>query len=642
MIPGLTAGDWDYLRSYSNDMRKCHEREFVKYINPSLMRAMYRGRTKYENFETETYGDSDANEHVTALVTLFQATNTLLPNRYFQNPSPIVKAGRGSNPDDAALLTSALKKYMKLNSAKRQNQEAVLNDHFFGFGVKKMGWRAVYSTPQDTQEGLPEEPRHEQQAGPGIIDTIKGFLGGGQVRKPDNLESKESPDLADFETMFNDSESPMNIAFDHKTDMLNMGAILHSLPRCLYDLENSANKYDTEVLKELFEALRNKYGSKFDSRNTELHLRELHMKSRDGIYITTWVDEWDNPISHFKSDAKVCAKDKKFLFEILSTTFEPGVRYPTSYMKVASQVQKKADDLLSLYVEIVARSMNLVVVNEKALANGQLGNLEKNLVRGLIKTKGPINPQDLAHFSSGTANSDLPNLIGLLQKKIAEVLGADEQLVFGNSDNDTLGQDELARSGTKVREAGARDRVRDWMIEQAKKETSLLRQYSNSELHLQIEPSDYSDQNARMTAKPRQVSFMTQDNPLGLKSYIPGEFEHDFNMDEAVRPDKASQRKAFMELLEISSNPQIEDSCIQQGFRFRKDKIAIGLAGTMDNVINPEEYIERLDPMQAAAIQAQRVMMASPQAMRPQPEKKQGKAPSESGASNPSSVEANT
>ena len=632
---GLTQGDFEFFRSKAKDMLSVHEKEFISEIDPNLMRAMYRGRTKYEVSEKATLGDiSNVSEHLTALSIIFQTENTVIPQLLWQMPSPIVKPGRGSDRDSAALMTAILKHYMKFNNAKRQNQEAVMNARFFGLGWKKLGWRAVFEPKTDEPESQPsgEAQNTIQKA----MSAVTNMLGMGQARKPDSTESRERPELVDYETLFNDSESPMSVALDDKADMWNSKAILHSLPRTLHDLENSGN-YDEKMLEELLEHCRVKYGSRFDSRKNELHLRELHIQQRNGIWILPWVDEFDKPLNYYKSDYQ----GRGFLLEPLSLTYEPGVRYPTSHLRVGSQVQKKLDDLTTLYVELAARSVNLVVVNERAMANGQMPNLERNLARGLIKTKGPIGPQDIQNFASGNVSSDIPNLIGLLQQKVAEILGADPQQAFGKSENETLGQDELARSGSKSRESGQRDRIRDWMVEQLRKEAVLIKQYSNSELHVQITGKDYADPATGQTVSDKWLSFMTEDNPLGARHYLQGEFEFDLNMDEAVRPDKKSIREALTNMLELTSNPDIEMSCLQQGFRFRKDKIAVGLASTLDNVINPEEYIERLDSRQVAAIQTQKMLMRG--SMEPKPVSVGGKkqSNSEHGVSNPSSNQAN-
>lgn len=648
-LKDLTAGDFNWLQQKAHAMLAVHEKEFVKQIDPKLMRCMYRGRTKYEDRDNEVYGrEQQDDKHLTALITIFQSENTIIPTLYPANPTPIVKPGRGSDGNSAALMTAIIKHYMRLNNAKVENQEAVLNSRFFGLGWKKLGWQSVYETVAEGPEDIDDEPK-------GFLDKAKqfmqGMLGGGPGMKPDHLEYRETAQIPYFEMLFNVSESPMNVALDDKSDFLNRKAILHSLPRTLYDLQNSGDYDDPEgaaVLEELQEQLRNKMCSRFDSRNTELHLRELHIQQRNGIWIATWVDEMSKCLKYRKSDFK----GKGFLFEPLSLTFEPGCRYPTSHIKVASQLQTKLDDLTSKFVEIAARSVNLTVVNPKAFQYGSESVLEKNLIRGILKTKnGAITPGDIQSFASSSGGQDLPQLIEVLQRKIGEILGADQQLVSGDSKNDTLGQDELARTGTKLREGGMKDRVRDWMISQLQKESVLIKQYSNSELHVKITGKDYADPMTGEKMEDRWASFMTPENPLGARHYLQGEFEHEFNMDDVARPAKETIREAMMTYLKLDADPAAQDANLQAGFRVRRDKINLEIMKTYDNVVNPEEFIERLDSKQVAAIQTQKVLMQSggmaPQTkMRADNETKiatakEKKQNPESEVTNQSSVEAN-
>ena len=609
MLKDITAGDFDYLRAYAKDMLNCHENEFVKNIDPNLMRAMYRGKTKYESYENKVYTGSDSDDaHLTALVTIFQSENTVIPALYPKNPTPIIKPGRGSDAKSSALLTAIIKHYMKLNEAKRQNQEAILNARFFGLGWKKLGWRAIYPTTSEQ----PEDVRQDQGQGflKGIQTGIQGFLGGGPEQRPHTLESRERPEIPEFETMFNNSENPMNIALDHKADMLNAKYILHSLPRTFHDLEVSGYYDDEEgqeVLTEMSESLKSKFGSRFDSRKTELHLRELHCQQNNGVWILTWVDEFDKPMKYRKSDFG----GKGFLFVPLSLTYEPGVRYPVSHLKVASQVQIKTDDLMSKFVELVARSVNLTVVNEQAFAGGGGATLEQNLIRGILKHKGPITPGTIQSFSSGSVSGDLPALINQLQKKTFEILGLDEQAATGQSQNETLGQDELASGGTDLREIGMKDRIKDFMVTQLEKESVLIKQNSNSELHVFITGKDYSDPITGQSVEDQWHSFMTEENPLGAKHYLQGEFEHEFNMDDVKKPTKANKRKALIDWLTLDSQPGVQEANLQGGFRLRRDKVYEAIAETFDNVINPEVYLERLDSRQVAAIQTSNLLLQS-------------------------------
>lgn len=580
-------------------------------IDPDLMRAMYRGKINKE-FRRKNNAPTSEEErmrHYLAFSRIFQEENTILPNLYYQNPQPIVQPLRRGDEPTAALMSALLRHYMKLNDGKRQNQEAVLNARFFGLGWKKMGYRTVFMPRNDEPESKPDES---------MMDKMLGAMGS-MFGKPDNTESKERPMLVDYETLFNDSESPMNVMLDHKADLLNCKAILHRLPRTLYDLQNYGD-YDQKILDELEQKLRDKFGSRFDSRETDLHMNELHVMQRNGVWILNWIDEVPKPMRYEKSTYQ----GKGFLFSPLMLTNEPGVRYPTSHIKVASQTQTKLDRLASMWLELVARSTHLIAVNEKALSPGQADMLEKNLLRGILKFKQPMQPGDLQSFSSSQVPADLQNLIGSLQQIVTEVLGADEQMVAGKSQNDTLGQDELARIGSKMRQSGMQDKVRDWMIDQFRKEGTLLKQFSNAELEVIISGQDYFNQKNN-DVQDQVVGFMTMGdpmrgippNPLGAKHFLQAEFEYDMSVEDAMKPNKAIIQKQLERMIEVGQTPQAQMALLEDNCQFK-----VGLAykewfKNVDGLGNTERFFEELNSLQKAVIQTRMMLMNNGQMGQP-------------------------
>ena len=626
-VQDLSAGDFDHFTRYADGMRACHEAEFVKKIDPDLMKAMYRGKTSKEDRNNPSnleYLENDT-KHLLAFSRLFQATNTIIPNLYYQNPSPIVLAGRGSDQNSTALMSSILKHYMKLNRAKEQNQEAILNAWFFGMGWKKIGYRTVF---------LPRVDEPESQIDNGVLDKLRSAASS-LFGKPDNTESKERPELVDYETLFNDSESPMNVMVDHKADLLNCKAILHRIPRTIYDLENYGD-YDEELLKELEANMKDKYGSRFSSRESDVMLNELHIQQRNGIWILTFADGFTKPLRYDKSTYA----GKGFLFSPIVFTNEPGVRYPISHMKVASQVQSKQDKLATMFVELIARSVNLTVVNEKALAPGQKDALEKNLLRGILSMKDKFSAQDIQSFSSGNVPQSLQPLMAMLQQNITEILGTDEQMVGGKSSNDTLGQDELARSGTKIRSSGMQDRVRDWMINQFEKEGTLIKQFSNHELHVVITGKDYSDPLSGEKVEDKWVEFGTERNPLGAKHSLQGQFDYDIDIEEAIKPNKQAQQQQYEKMMVTLANPAMQDALLQDNSRARTGLILKRWMETFSGIGNPDMFVEQLDSRQVAAIQASKVMMQSGGNLSPKVSMSEEAVPQESDVTSPSSEQA--
>ena len=631
MLSDLTLNDFEYFKRYAASMQKCHEDEFVRHIDPLLLRAMYRGRARKDSYGTNySVIEDDPTKDLLAFSRLFQATNTITPNLQYRVPAPIIIPLRGADNDSAALMTAILKHYSKLNNAKVQNCEAILNAWFFGIGYKKIGYRTVFLPKDDEPESALDATTLDK-----IKSAVSSFFG-----KPDNAESKERPQLVDYETLFNDSENPMNVMLDHKADRMNGKARLHKLPRTLYDLKNYGD-YE-ENMDEIEGRLKDKFGTRFDTRDTDLHLNELAVVQRNGIWILTWLDEYEKPLRYEKSSYQ----GKEMLWSDIVFTNEPGVRYPISHMKVASQVQTKLDKLAQMFVDLVARSAHFIAVNEKALLPGQMDALEKNLLRGVLKFKNPITPGDLANFQSSPVPQDMDRLMSMLQQNITEILGSDEITVGGKSRNETLGQDELARMGSKIRESGMQDRVRDWMIDQYRKEGTLIKQFSSSELHVQITGKDYVNAITGEKAEDKWMSFMTPENPLGAKHYLQGEFDYDCNIEEAIKPNKQLQQQSYEKMMTVIATAGVQDALLQDNVRLKTGLIAKKWLETFDGIGNPEMYIEKLDSMQVAAIQAQKVMMVGGAkemmaSKSPTPSKEGIKPPTEVGVSNPSSIEAN-
>lgn len=607
-LKDLSQGDFEFYKGYAKKMQACHEDEFMKVISPDLMRAYYRGRNSKEDKaqDMDALGFYSHREHFLTYSRIFQASNTILPNLYYQNPSPICIARKDSTEDDAALMTAVIKYYMKLNEAKRKNQEAILNAWFFGLGWKKMGYHTTF-LPGKEIKGEPESKD---------IDSIGGkvmqMVGQGMKSvlgiQPDNLETPSATMQPDYETMFNDVESPVNIMLDHKADLNNGKAILHRVKRTLYDLE-CFGSYDPKIITEIYDKMRYAGGTRLDSREIELDLNELHVKQRNGTWITTWVDQFPKAMKYDRSTFQ----GKGFQFTPIVFTNEPGVRYPISHMKVATQIQEHLDYLATLYVRIVDRVRNMTFVNEKDLAPGSKKAIQDNLLGGIVFTNKPLNAGSFANVNSASVTTDIPNLMGVLQQNITEIMGTDEQIVAGNSRNKTLGQDKLANIGTQIRESGMLDRVRDFMVTQFEKEGQIIKEYSNAELHFQITGKDYSDPQTGQKVEDKWVSFMTQQNPLGLKQYLQGEFEFDCNIQEAPKPDSQGIQQECVEAIKVFSDPMVKQAMLDNGTMPRIDVLAKKMAEQF-YFIKESEFIEKLDSQQLAAIQAKAVMQqAAPQ-----------------------------
>jgi len=99
-------------------------------------------------------------------------------------------------------------------------------------------------------------------------------------------------------------------------------------------------------------------------------------------------------------------------------------------------------------------------------------------------------------------------------------------------------------------------------------------------------------------------------------------------------------------MMTVIATAGVQDALLQDNVRLKTGLIAKKWLETFDGIGNPEMYIEKLDSMQVAAIQAQKVMMVGGAkemmaSKSPTPSKEGIKPPTEVGVSNPSSIEAN-
>lgn len=611
-LKDLSDGDFAYYKRRAQDMRTCHEREFMSVIDPDLMRAFYRGLNKKydENSNDPTFYKK--RENFLTLSRIFTATNTLGPQLYYQNPQPIVIPQESGTKEGAALLSSAIRKNMIDNCADEQNPEACLSAWFFGIGWKKIGLRNSFISR------TPDSPESQAQGSP-------------PTNPADQLEPVKQDYFLDSQTFFNDVESPMNVMLDDKTDRRNGKLRLHRIKRSLYDLNNSG-AYDEAMLKEVYDKLKSDRGSRLDSREIELDLNELQIKFPTGLWILSWVDQYNKALRYDQSSYQ-----QGFQLEELVFTNEPFCRYPIAHMKVASQVQQHLDNMATLFIKIVDRVRNQVLVNQQDLAPGMKNALEQNKLGGIIYTNKPIGAGTYQAIQSAAVQNDLPLLMKLVQSNLTELMGTDEQLVGGKSSNDTLGQDELARVGTKVRESGMNDKVRKWMIRQWKQESNLMQNYGQSPMSLKVTQKDYANLPLGTQMEDKFQSFSSPQNPIPFKESVPGKYDYDMNVYEAVKPDKGELQKEYLEGMKMFSNPVVIQAGAMAGVKFRVDKLAEGYAENFE-YIKSKDFVEQLDPQQQAAFQTSLMMMSGGMPPHKAPESPDmGKEKSPQGVSNPSS-----
>lgn len=589
-IKNLSDGDFSFWLRYNDKDRSCHEREFMSEISPDLMRALYRGMRSTAD-EIKKVGSENSRDHLVTLNRIFTTTNTVLPNIYHQNPKKMAIPTYTSSDLGAGILTAALNYYTRKTGQKAENQEAIMNAWFFGLGWKKIGYAIA---TESSNEGP------ESKLSPVEAAAIKLRQAMGQ--KPDATQAKLVPDIIRYETLTNTSESPCNVLVDHKADLNTYKVITHRLPRTLFDLMNFG-EYEPEVLKALEEKFRYQNGSRFDVREIDLVLNEKMIEQRNGIWILTFVDGFNQPLRY-----EQLTYEGSMPWSPLAITNEPGVRYPISHMKVASRVQTWIDNVANLQVDILGKMRNQHYVNEKLLSPGQKKAFKQNKIGGIVYGNRPATPGDIMNISSQGVGSDMFAMLAQFQQNATEIMGSTEQRTSGKSRNDTFGQDKLAEMGTQIRESGIVNAVRDWMVRQTRIEAQYLKQFSNDQLIFKITPQDFANPEFAAQTQEAWGRFRTPDQMMPLRHFIEGEFDYDVNVYDAVKPDNPNIRRELLEGMQVLA--PLQSTFIQEGGRIRLLAMAEKYAKTFET-IDMSQFIEKLDSMQQSALQASQALSAN-------------------------------
>jgi len=603
MITDISPDDHRYWRDYCRKDVEAHENEFMRECDPDYLRCLYRGY-KAKNYR-EYLSESVRNQENTLSVTrMFSAANTILPNIYYQNPKLIAVARNQQSSWAAGLMTSAQNHYLRVLRQKEENQNLAMNGYFFGLGWKKLGYKTFVT------------PRIQEPEAAGVQEQMR-------MDSPDYLESGEMQDIIMDEGPFNTSESPCSVLVDHRGTLRNFKVITHRVKRTLHDLMQFS-RYDEGVLKAIEAKYRYQHGTRFSPRDIELWVNEQMIKNPNGYWIHSFCDEYEYHMRYDRIQAK------KFPWVPLVFTNEPDVRYPVSHMKAGSHVQLWVDRIATLQLEIIGKMRNQVGIWEDALAHGQEQAFKRNMIGGIIKFKKPLTAGAIGNIATAPITPDMFQMLNYVLQNTTEILGADEQRISGKSKNETLGQDQLAAMGTQIRESGMLDKMRDCMIQQADVMAEIITKYDSGKLALYISPK-YFQRSIAPQVNPGMVEFGTEQQPRGLNSFMQGsEFEHEVNIYEAVKPDKRALAKEYFEAMTLFSSPAVEKALLTRQKMARIDLLAEKIGENFE-YIDAAEFIESLDPMQAAAIMT-REMLSQGRVGQPQA---QGASPSSasSGAS---------
>ena len=566
----MTRNDFTFYKDYGTQMHSFHEERFTDIINPALVLRYYEGCRSVDI--PDIIEDDRSEPDRIKLNKFFPSTNTLLAELYPINPKWIITDRRNTMHDklSAKVLEGSLDYYYQKINAKRENQKAILNAWFFGFGATKQGW---HTDIRPVSSPLPSY---------GLGDKVKSFMTG---KKP------EYPDIEYYieeEGPFIRSISPCDLELDHKKSFDDPRIIKHRITRTLKEV------IDCPLYKGATDQDFKNYFTKAtdDTRKIEVTLNEMWIKQKDGIWVFTYMDNWAKPLRWQKWGSL----QEGFPITLLRLNDEPQVTYPVSHFKVAQRNQREIDFVMSKWVENVSRFKSLMYVNlDKFGSNKQQAKnvLSQNPIGGILYGKGSLTGGDMVNISNETLPRDAFGLLEVLQSNLQEILSITGAKQTGEADTETATEAKIAESGNILRTTGMRGYIKDFIIEQGKKMAQNLKQFANTPEIIKITGLDLMNPETGQLITDEWVSF-GQFGEMSLKEAIQGDFDFDIDFTEALPKDLPVIRKQMMEVGQLLM--QAQPLLAQEGKKFEITEWVKDMLENFEAVATADKYITDVSP----------------------------------------------
>jgi hypothetical protein len=585
-MPKMTQADFEYFKGYGTEMHSFFESHFMDVVNPDLLLAYYEGVRETESKQI-TEEENEGPPTRVCLNKFFPATSTLITELYPKNPKWLITPKKDNIESEASakVIESVLNYYFKKINGKQENQKAILNAWFFGYGCIKQGWNVEYGKSQQ-EKNLQEN----QQPPPlSIGQKVKQFMLG----MPESNQKQKTIDHGDLNDLdvilsegpFVQSILPMDIELDHKRPFNDGKIIKHRISKTLDEVMESGlyKDYADEDFNKYF--MKNK-----DSRNITINLNEMWIRQKDGIYIFTYADGWAKPLRWHKWGSY----QDKFPFTFLSLTEEPKVTYPVSHVKVGQRGQRQVDFILTKWFEVISKFRNMTYVNENIFSDKKQAknSIESNRTGGIVYGNKPATQGDIMSMATPAMTKDIFGILPLLQTNLQEILTVTSARQSGSSELDTLGQEQIAEQGNMMRIVGMKGKIEDFIVDQGKKIVSDIQQFATQPMVLKITGLSIKDPMTGQMMQDMWVNF--GDGTTDLKDAIQGEYDFSVDFSESLPKDLPVIRKQMVELAQMAM--QLEPMFNKQGKSFNAIEFFKDSVKNFETLSNPEKYIEDLAP----------------------------------------------
>lgn len=579
MLKDLSQGDVDYLKKHLTEARSFQEKEFKAKIDVELYKSYYCGDDyKKDNAIDQIY---EEDEYIN-LNKIYPANNRVVPTLYYQNPKITFTARKNSTDFSAKILTAAVNYSYREMKIKKENQMAILDAWYAGFGCTKIGYQASFAYKQAKPKGM--------------LGKLKDAVMGQQPDKEERII-----DYIEYEGPFVNRINPVNVFRDPKQPSGKDRLLWIRYPKTLEDIITSdVYEYDNNFIT--------RFRGK-DSREVELEIYEGWLLTRKGLFIIALCEGYRDPIRYEQSSWK----GDNLPFSFISFAEINDMHYPVSPMKVTSKQQRHVNYLTTLQFNVINKFRNQTGINENALSEeGKLA-IKTNAIGGIVGFKTPVNG-NIAPLVSAPIPADLFNVGQLMTENLQECLQV-AGLRSGNSQNEpTLGQDQLKDFGNSLGTSGMQDKVREFVIDQATKLSQMIKQYATAPSLVPIVGMDLTDPQTGKLITQQWLEFGTAENPITLKQTVAGDYDCEVDIKSAQKPDDAAKLKLYNEMsANILQNPLIPQGLSEQHKKIDMAKFVQGWFNAYKEYV-PEvnSFItdmtqEEIEAMKVAKIKTQAV-----------------------------------
>jgi len=572
-MPAISGKDLKFYKDKLHKDKDFHRREFLERIDPDRIDAYFEGNPDaiYKGGRAESYynylNDSSQNVGRIAMNSIFPATSTLVAQFYPQNPKFIGIPKREGDELRAKVAASAMNYYYDQMLAVKENQRAIISAWMYGIGYTKQGWRTVF----------------KQNPGVQVNDTSQSI--GQKIKQvftgtPSMEEVGDREYIAD-EGPFLEFVNPRDVYLDSEQPYGKHRFIHQRIPKSVYEIRTSGLYTVTDDFFAKFQQGR-------DERHTIIDLYESWVWMPDGIYVLVTIDDWNKALRWDKTPYA----SEGFPYKILTLTQQVNRIYPVSHMKVAQQLQRLSDYILTLQKEHIEKHKDITVFDGDAFNDTDRARIKKNEIGLNVFTSKGRPPQASAHHIGGnTIPQEMFIVNDILRGNIKEILTVVGARQTGESELGTATQEKIADFGNQLRAAGMQSQIKDFLKDQGKKLLQDLKQFGTAPAIFKITNLNLMNPETNTPVTEEWIEFATDRNPELLKDIIPAELDIEIDVSNTQDRSLPVMRKQLMDFIQGVVIP-LQPLLAIEGKKFNAFRFIKKMGENFETIDNCDEFFD--------------------------------------------------